>query len=135
MAVTGGDIVEITFANDSVGNGRFYGVAGEDSTFMAGGFANEDNSAVDGAGRLILSKNRKPGSFEVTVSNDTSSTVPEFDFVRRLKNSLDETTWTVQLSSDAIWAGVGSIVGEPSLSGNKATFQFKVVSGLGFVLQ
>jgi hypothetical protein len=133
--VSGGDIVSVGFSNITVGKSILFAVAGEDSTFVLGGYEVDDNGAVDGAGRLIVSKNRKPGTFECTISNDMSANTPEFEYCKKLANNNQETTWTILLSNDAKYSGSGVIPGTISLSGNKATFNLKVVSGFGFTKQ
>lgn len=133
--VNGGDVVEMVISNDDAGTARLFGVAGEDSTFIKGGLKNEDNGAMDGGGRLLISKNRKPGSVEATFSSNMAASVPEFDFVQRVQASLKESVITVQLANDETWSGRGVVVGEPQLSGNKSTFTLKIVSGAGFNLQ
>lgn len=120
---------------DLGGNVRFFGVAGEDSKFIPGGLKNEDNGAVDGGGRLLISKNRKVGSIEATFSCDMSASPNEIEVCSIVQRSLQESTFTVQLSNDEVWSGKGTIVGEPELSGNKSTFTVKIVSGNGFTLQ
>lgn len=126
--VSGGDITEISWSNPSLGAGFFYPIAGEDSELDLGGFKNDDNGVVDGAGRLINSKNRKAWMFSVPVANDPVNT-QEFEAATAIAASLEETTWTFSMISGAVYTGVGTIQGEIKLNGNKATFQLKVVGG------
>jgi hypothetical protein len=126
--VTGGDIVEVKYSNPNVGSGFFFPIAGEDSTFDLGGFRNDDSGVVDGKGALIVSKNRKPWSFEVTVSNDMLG-AQELEKAKALHADTNDTVWSFALSNGAVYTGKGAIVCDLELNGNKATFTLKVKGG------
>ena len=62
MATTGGDILEVTYSHPTLGQGAFFPKANEGNTFDPGGFRNNDDvNQIDGAGELIVQKNRVRG--------------------------------------------------------------------------
>src|ERR1043165_7726539 len=117
MAYTGGDVTEVSFSNEDVGTGFWDPVSGEDSTIVLGGYENEDNGAVSASGKLIVSKNRKPGSFSLPFANDMNAGTPEFEQAKALQNSTKETTFTIAFINGAVYRGQGVIVGTVELSG------------------
>jgi hypothetical protein len=134
-ALNGGDLQELSINNPDAGLMVYGGLNGEDSSYILGGYQNEDNGAVDGFGRLILSKKRVVGSLEAVVSNDMGSASPEFEHAQAVQNSLQESVITFANSNGEVYSGTGTIVGEVKLSGKTSTFSFKLVSGLGFTKQ
>jgi hypothetical protein len=126
--ITGGDITEVTYSNEDVGAGRFFAIAGEDSTFDLGGYVNDDGGAIDGAGRFIHQKNLTPWSFSVLCSNNMGET-DEFEAARDLQRSTKPTTFTFSLANGISYSGVGSLVGSVELNGNKSTWTLNVKGG------
>lgn len=131
--VSGGDITEVTYSNPVVPTGRIFAISGEDSDFDLGGFRNDDGGAVDGAGRFIIQKNRKPWMFNCTFSNDMGG-ANEFEAMNALQASNAETTFTISLVNGVSYRGSGAVVGELKLNGNKSTFELNIMGG-GFLIQ
>lgn len=123
--VTGGDILEVSFDNPDVGAGFFFPVAEKDSTINAGGFRNNDQLQMDGAGRLITAKNRMPGGFQMEVASDEVNT-REHQNATLLAASTSPTIWTVQHVNGTIYKGEGVIQGPIELNGNTSSFTLKV---------
>lgn len=134
MAITGGDILEVSWLHPTLGAGFFYPVSGSESTFNKGGLRTNDNSPVDAAGRLIRTMNRQPGKFSLTVASDPVDS-QEFDTASTIASDLAEAIWTVALINGAIYKGKGSIEGSLELDGQKSTFPLTVVCGAGLELQ
>ena len=124
--VSGGDLIEIACTNADAGNKTLYGVASEDSTLVVQGLKNDDNGAIDGAGRLIVSKNLKPGTFEGTISNNMADSTPELEYVQACMNSVNPTSFVFGWTNGKNYGGDGVFSGEPQVSGNKATFTTKI---------
>ena len=134
-SVSGGDVVEVSFSNANVGSGFFYVVAGEDSTFVPGGYENDDNSAINGAKQLLITKTLKPGTCEFVASNDMNNDPPDVDTAKALQNDLTDTVWTIAHSNGNTYKGSGVIVGSLSASGKDSKFTIKLASGSGFTKQ
>jgi hypothetical protein len=117
-----------------LGSGFFFPIGGEAGTLDTGGFRNEDNGVVDGAGRLINSMNRKAGTMEIPIANDMV-TSQEYEAAVAIAGSTDETIWTVEHVNGSIYKGSGTIQGDIKLDTNKSRFDLKVVCGLGFQAQ
>lgn len=134
MSVYGGDITELSWSNPDVGSGFFFPVAGESNTLDIGGFTNDDDGALDGAGRLIVNKKRMPGMFEIVVASDMQTT-QEYETAKALAQSFNDTVFTIGYSNGIVYKGNGVVVGQPVLATDKSTFSLKVNSGLGFTQQ
>lgn len=128
--VSGGDILEISWSNPN-GTGFFFPVAGEDSTYDLGGFRSDDTGAIDGAGRYINQLNQKPWMFSVTASNDMTADVPEFEAANNIASFAGDTTFAFTCVNGITYTGVGTVVGDIQLNGNKSTFTFKAQGGGG----
>lgn len=131
MAV--GGIVACSISNPDVGTKFFNGIKDEDTMYELGGYTNENT--VDAAFTLVTNMQPKAGSMEMTCSNDPTNSLPEFEFLQGCMNSINESTIRFSCIGGWNYAGSGRVEGNPQLSGNKLTIQFKVVSGAGFELQ
>lgn len=135
MAAVGGDILEVTYAHDTLGSGTFFPKSGEDSTFDLGGFrGGDDANMVDGGGRNIKQLNRVRWSFEVLVAWD-AITDEDLEKLTALAESPIDADWTVSLINGAVYAGKGSPVGDIQGSGNSPSFTLKVAGGGKMVKQ
>jgi hypothetical protein len=129
MAAVGGDILEVTYAHDTLGSGTFFPKSGEDSTFDLGGFRGADDAnMVDGGGRNIKQLNRVRWSFEVLIAWD-SITDEDLEKLTVLAGSSDDADWTISLINGAIYAGKGSPVGDIQGNGNSPSLTLKVAGG------
>ena len=127
-------MVELTLSNPDAGTKAIYGLKGEDSTYMLGGYTN--TNTMDGAKRLVSTKELTPGSIEVTVSNNMGDPVqPEFEFVQACANSLNETVATFATVNGIVYQGSGQIEGDLSMSGKDSKFTFKMLFGAGIQQQ
>lgn len=131
----GSALSELSISNPDAGAALIEGINTETSNVILGGFQNDDNGKVGGNGTLIISKERKPGSLQITVANNMGAADPQFEFCQRVQNSLNESTFTFSYHNGAVYSGSGTIVGEVTLDTKASTFSFKVASGKGFVLQ
>jgi len=128
MSATGGDITEVTAVHPTVGTVRFYPKANETNTFNKGGIRNDDNeNGVDGAGGLIVIKNRIRGGFEIVVANDMADREDLTNAIE-LAESLGSATWTVSIIDGTTWQGSGIICGALPADVNAATFSLKVAA-------
>lgn len=128
-SATGGDILEITFNHPTLGSGTIYPKSGEDSTLNLGGFRSEDeDTGIDGSGRMIDKMTRKRWSAECVVAWDNNETL-ELETIVGLAESPVEADWTITHISGTVWGGKGKPVGDLEGSG-MATFKFKVAGGL-----
>jgi hypothetical protein len=130
-----GLLVDMKIVNPDAGAFTFYGVKGETSTYILGGYENEDNKAMDASGALLITKDIKPGSIEGVFSNNMTSSGSAFEFAQAVQNSLNESTITFSNVNEVVYGGSGTIVGEISLDAYKGTISIKCVSGLGFTKQ
>lgn len=130
--MVGGLLVDLKIINPDAGSFTFYGVKGEESTYILGGYENEDNGAVDASGALMITKDIKTGSIEGTFSNNMGATMPALEFAQAVQNSLNESTVVFTNVNGVPYGGTGTIVGEVSLNAYKNTISFKMRSGLGF---
>lgn len=129
MAAVGGDILEVTYAHDTLGSGTFFPKSGEDSTFDLGGFRGADDAnMVDGGGRTIRQLNRVRWSFEVMIAWD-AITDEDLEKLTALAESPVEADWTISLINGAIYAGKGSPVGDIQANGNSPSMTLKVSGG------
>lgn len=123
MAAIGGDILEISFSNDSVGSGTFFAKSGESHTFDLGGLRNE--VTTDGAGNPITKKNVVPWKMEVTLSRDVDTA----EKINELAASLVPTTWDISHANGRTYTGVGTPTGDIAEDGNEATIPLTVHGG------
>ena len=133
--MVGGQLLTLTINNPDAGLFTFYGMKGEESTYILGGLENDDNEAVDASGELVLTKDLKQGSCEGTFSNNMGATMPALEFSQLVQNSLNLSIITFTNVNQVTYSGKGTIVGKVSLNAYKNTISFKVVSGLGFTQQ
>lgn len=129
MAVTGGDIIEITYNHPTIGSGVIYPKANEDNNLDLGGFrGNDDANSIDGGGRNIRSLSRSRWSCEITPSWDTTVT-QDLEKMVALAGDANEAVWTIQLINGSIYSGTGSPVGDLQGNYNNATFKLKIAGG------
>lgn len=125
----GGDLLEIKYSNDDVGEGSWFPKSNEDSTFDLGGDRFQDDAnMVDGGGRPIRIKNRVRWSLEATVSWDANVT-DELTQARLLCSSNAPTVWTISHINGTVWKGTGDFVGDIQGNGNAATMSIKLAGG------
>ena len=129
MAV--GGIVSASMSNADAGTKFFQGIKDEDTTYELPGYTQE--TMPDAAGNLVTNMQPKLGSMELTCSNDPTEGTPAFEFLQNCMNSTNENTVRFACIGGWVYSGSGRIEGNPQLSGNKLTVQFKVVGN--FVLQ
>jgi hypothetical protein len=129
MGAVGGDILEVTWAHDTLGSGTFFPKSGEDSTFDLGGFRGADDAnMVDGGGRTMRQLNRVRWSFEVLIAWD-SITDLDLEKLTALAASPVEADWTVSLINGAVYAAKGSPVGDIQANNNNPSMTLKVSGG------
>lgn len=122
----GGDILEVAVNHPDIGTVRFYPKANETNTFNTGGIRNDDNeNGVDGAGDLIVIKNRMRASLEVVVANDQNTREDRIKAVQ-IAESPKPATYTVTVVNGTVWQGTGVICGDLSADVNAGTFTLKV---------
>lgn len=123
-----GDFTEITYTHPTLGAGSFFPKANESNTLDEGGFRNNDDaSQIDGAGNLIIQKNRVRGSFEMVCANDMN-TRNDVAKAKALAASAVAAEWTISHMNGTIWSGSGHIVGDIQTDTNTGTFTLKVAS-------
>lgn len=130
MAVNGGILRELIISHPTAGNKTFYGIKGEDSTYILGGYTKENTVAANGA--LISNMQPQQGSFKCTTYSDMSETVPAFEYLQSIMNDPQEATVSFTNANGISYGGSGTIEGTPELSGNNMSVQFEFVSGAGF---
>ena len=122
----GGDIIEVTFAHDTIGSGTFFPKGSEDSTFDLGGFrSTDDEEAVTGSGKMITTLNNKRWSFEVAIEWD----MDDLEKLNELAASPVDADWTISVISGEIYAGKGRPVGDIKGNKNTSTIPFKISGG------
>lgn len=128
-AVVGGDITEVTFNHPTIGSGRFFAKANEDSTYDLGGFrGNDDQNMVDGGGRNIKQLNRNRWSFEVVCAMDMI-TAGDLEKLSALAGDPVDADWTMTHINGTVYKGTGAPVGDQQGNGNSAQFTLKVAGG------
>lgn len=128
MPVLGGDITEVTWNHPTLGAGQFFPKANEGNTLDLGGFRNNDDDAqIDGAGELILQKNRKRGTIEIVCADDMRTREDSQKAVE-LAESEEVAEWTITHISGAVFKGTGAIVGDIQTDLNAATFTMKIAA-------
>ena len=126
MAAIGGDVLEITYSNDTVGNGKFTVKAGETTTLDKGGKRNE--TTVDGRGKPIKVVTNAPWMFEGPIAVDLRGD-EEIEVCNQLNDSNDPTTWTFEHISGVIYQGVGNIEGDLVADLKAATLPLTIKGG------
>jgi hypothetical protein len=129
MASVGGDITEITYNHPTIGSGRLFPKAAEDSTIDLGGFrGNDDANMVDGAGNDIRQLNRVRWSVESTIAWDMN-TREDLENVSKMAEDPQSAEWTFAHINGTVYKGTGAPVGDMQGNGNAATFTLKVSGG------
>ncbi|HXP52166.1 MAG TPA: hypothetical protein VN922_19575 [Bacteroidia bacterium] len=123
---TGGDILEVTFNHPTIGSGRFFPKAQEDSTLNFGGFRSaDDKGMIDGGGNMIDQMNNNRWSAEMVVANDNLISL-DLENAVALAQSPVLADYTISHVSGAIYSGKGKPVGDLDGNFNKATFTLKL---------
>lgn len=126
---TAGDVTEITVNHPTLGSFVFLPKANEGNTLDLGGFRNsDDQNMIDGAGGLIVQKNRVRASFEVVCADDMN-TRQDSDFAKQLAGSPEVGEWTLTHVNGAVYGGNGVVVGDIQTDTNAGTFTLKVAFG------
>lgn len=129
MAVVAGDIKEITYNHPTIGSGRLFAKAKEDSTFDLGGFrGDDDKNNVDGGGRNIKKLNRNRWSIKVPCSWDMNIS-NELDKISKMAGDPVDAEWTVESINGTVWAGTGSPVGDVEGNGGAGTLDLNISGG------
>lgn len=129
MAITGGDVFEVTYNHPTLGDGTFFVKSGEDTTFDPGGFRTEDDmGAVAGNGQMIKKLNRMRWMFEGPIAWNMVTT-NEIAQLSALAGDPEDAQWTVSHINGTVWSGLGTIVGEIPGSGQDATIPIKLSGG------
>jgi hypothetical protein len=127
--MTAGDLKEVTYNHPTIGTGRFFPKANEDSTFDLGGFRGEDDAnLLDGGGRNIRKLNRARWSLETPASWDMNIS-DELTQLKKLAGDPVEAEWTFEHINGTVWAGTGSPVGDIQGNGNAGTVDIKISGG------
>jgi len=128
MAI-GGDITEIKWSHPTLGSGKWYPKAGEDSTFDMGGFRSaDDTSMIDGGGNMIDQINRVRPSLEVTIANNLNYTKNQ----REYQNAIDLAKnavlgeYIITHISGSVFKLTGKPVGDIQFNANAGTFTVKL---------
>jgi len=134
--ITGGDFFEMTWSNEDVGSGRYFGKAGEDFMLDLGGYETaSDKGNIDAAGNFMNIKTTKPWMHSHTIAWDkTNGARRELESLQALSNSFKPTKFTFSGIDKVIYAGVGSVVEAIEANGNKAVISVKVM-GSGILQQ
>lgn len=129
MGATGGDVKEIRFKHEDLGDGVFYAVSNQGNTLDVGGFrAADDANMIDGSGSAIWQHNQVRGGFEVLISNDMNGR-NDAQVIANLQESTKEADWTIIFFNDTIWGGRGKAVGDVAPDTNASTMTLKVSGG------
>ena len=129
MAITGGDVFEVTYNHPTLGDGTFFVKSGEDTTFDPGGFRTEDDmAAVAGNGQMIKKLNRIRWSFEGPVAWNMVTT-NEIAQLSALSGDPEDAQWTISHINGTVWSGLGTVVGDIPGSGQDATIPVKLSGG------
>jgi hypothetical protein len=128
MAISGGDIIEITYNNPDLGAGTLIPKGSEDSTYDPGGIRTSDDDAmVDGQGNAIYQMNNKRWSFEVKCRWGMDD--GDLETIAALQSVTSETTFTFANINGTIYRGKGKMVGDIKGNGNMATVDIKASGG------
>lgn len=129
MAFTGGDLTEITYNHPSIGDGRLYPKAGEDSTFDLGGFTSDDDAqGVAGNAAMIDKMTAKRWNADATIAWDMTDT-NELDKLQQMAGSPVQADWTITHMNGTVWGGKGKPVGDVTGSLKDATIKMKIAGG------
>lgn len=129
MPFQGGDFIEVTYNHPTLGAGTFFFKAGEDVTINDGGFRVEDDmAAIAGNGEVIKKANRMRWSVEGPVAWNMT-TINEIRQLSDLAGDPVDADWTFTHQNGAIYAGVGTVVGDIPGSGQDATIPIKISGG------
>lgn len=127
--VVAGDTLELTWNHKTLGSGRLFHKASEDTVFDLGGFrGDDDKSSVDGGGRNIKKLSRVRWTFEGVCSWDMNVT-DELTKLEKMAGDPLDADWTIAHSNGTVWAGTGSPVGDLQGKGNDGTIALKLSGG------
>lgn len=125
---SGGDIIQITYNNPTVGSGTFYPKSSEDSTYDLGGIRTSDDvNMIQGNGVPIYQRNMVRWSFAVKCGWDM--TKEDLEALNDLAAAATETVMTFTNNNGTIYKGRGTFVGEIQGNGNSATVDIKASGG------
>jgi hypothetical protein len=130
MAITAGDIQEITYNHPTLGSGTFKPIAGEDFSINLGGRRGLDEVVLTSDGEAIHKVQNMPWSMEGPVR--WAATIGlDMEKLAGLSGDLEDTNWTIQLISGEIYGGIGRPVGDIVGSSKDGQIPLKVVGGNG----
>lgn len=122
-----GDLKSISVNHSELGSRTFEAKAGEDFTFMTGGFkSNDDDGNIGVFGNRIDQLNRFPWSTESTLVINEG----DHDFLQALTQSPIEGDWVFEHISGDVRVGKGKPVGDVSSNLQAGTIALKC-SGSG----
>lgn len=122
----GGDIVELTFNHQTLGDGIIFAKAGEDATIDLGGIrSSDDANMIDGGGNMIDQMNRVRPSVECTVAWD-ANTQETLEKISALAASPILADWTIAWINGVIYKGKLKPVGDVQGNTNSPTFTLKL---------
>lgn len=128
MALTGGDIVEVSYNHPTLGSGTLFPKAGESSTFDLGGIrSNDDAQGIDGGGNMIAQMSRTRWRAEIVPAWDMSTA--GFENVVALAGSPVDADWTITHINGTVYQGKGRPVGDLQGAGLEATFALILAGG------
>jgi hypothetical protein len=125
MSVFGGSVQEISVSNPNVEPFFLFPLDGESNTLNLGGYRNDENPPLDGAGRIIVTKKQLAGKYSGPVTNDMA-TSREYNLCVACAASTADTVFTFQMVNGEVFKGVGVITGDMDLSTDKSTFDLMV---------
>lgn len=129
MSYVGGDLIEVTWNHNTLGDGSFFIKGGEDASIDTGGFRSEDdNAAVAGDGQMIDKINRKRWSVEAPIAWDRT-VKNEIEHLAELAADPLPATFTFSDPHGTIWSGYGKPVGDIVGSTQDATVPMKISGG------
>ncbi len=133
---SGGDLKEMTWQNQDVGQGRVFSKAGETHTIDLGGYKTDDSEDnTDSGANFMNLKTTKPWSYEYTAAVDeVNPNRMELETAQALSNSFSPTTFTFTNINGIVYTGVGTIVGDIKHDRSKSVMAYKVM-GSGILQQ
>lgn len=126
MSVRGGDILEVSYNNSTLGlQGTFKVKANEGNTFDPGGVrTNDDSTQTTSQGEPIWQQNMKLGMISITIVNDMS--LKTDDVCRQLAGAQNDTVFTFTVINLKSYRGAGMLVGDIVPNVNDSTLAIKI---------
>lgn len=126
---TSGDIREITFNHPTLGNGRFFPKANEDSTWDLGGLRSEDDAnMIDGGRNMINKMNLSRWFVESPIAWDMGIGAT-FETLVALAADPVDAEYTFSHINGTVWGATGRPVGDLNGNGNAGTIPTKFAGG------